>query len=76
MFNDELFAKMKNTAVFVNVARGAIVDQDALYRALKNGIIFAAGLDVMTPEPLPKDDSLLTLSNCGMYVLTTKRFNF
>lgn len=65
MFNDEAFAKMKKSAIFVNVARGGIVDQSALVRALKNNTIFAAGLDVMTPEPLPTDDVLLTLPNCG-----------
>lgn len=42
-----------------------IADQKALYNALKNHTIFAAGLDVMTPEPLPKDDPLMTLPNCG-----------
>lgn len=65
MFNDEAFSKMKNTTVFVNVARGGIVDQGALVKALQNKTIFAAGLDVMTPEPLPKDDVLLSLPNCG-----------
>lgn len=65
LFNEETFSKMKATSVFVNVARGAIVDQIALYNALKNGIIFAAGLDVMTPEPLSSDDPLLTLPNCS-----------
>lgn len=67
MFNETAFNKMKPTSVFVNVARGALVDQTALYNALKNGKIFAAGLDVMTPEPLPSDDPLLTLPNCGEY---------
>lgn len=66
MFNDDAFSKMKKTAVFVNVGRGGIVDQPALVRALKNNTIFAAGLDVTTPEPLPKDDVLLTLPNCGI----------
>lgn len=56
---------MKNTCVFVNIARGQLVDQDALVRALKNGNIFAAGLDVMTPEPLPSDNPLMSLPNCG-----------
>lgn len=70
MFNDEAFSKMKKTAVFVNVARGGIVDQPALVRALKNKTIFAAGLDVMTPEPLPKNDPLLSLPNCGKLAFT------
>lgn len=64
MFNAETFAKMKSTSVLINVARGDIVDQDALYDALKNNKIFAAGLDVMSPEPLPANHKLLTLENC------------
>src|SRR5262245_26277018 len=50
LFNETTFRKMKPTAVFVNTARGPIVDQKALYRALKEGWIFAAGLDVTDPE--------------------------
>lgn len=65
MFNDDLFSKMKNSAVFVNISRGEVVDQEALIRALKNNTIFAAGLDVMTPEPLPADHELLKLPNVG-----------
>lgn len=65
MFNKEAFAKMKTSAVFVNVARGKIVDHDALIEALESGKIFAAGLDVMDPEPLPYDHKLLSLPNCG-----------
>lgn len=64
MFNENAFNKMKNSAVFVNIARGGIVDQAALIKALKNGVIFAAGLDVMIPEPLPVDHEFLTLPNC------------
>ncbi|XP_033829839.1 glyoxylate reductase/hydroxypyruvate reductase [Periophthalmus magnuspinnatus] len=58
------FSKMKNTAVFVNTSRGAVVNQEDLYEALKNGQIAAAGLDVTTPEPLPTNHPLLTLKNC------------
>ena len=65
MFDDECFAKMKKNAVFVNVGRGKIVKTDALVRALKNKIIFAAGLDVTDPEPLPTDHELLKLPNVG-----------
>ena len=64
MFNAEAFGKMKNTAVFINSARGPIHVQKDLYDALKSGEIFAAGLDVTDPEPIPMDDPLLTLSNC------------
>jgi phosphoglycerate dehydrogenase-like enzyme len=64
MFNAEVFNKMKPTSVLVNVARGDVVDQEALYDALKNNKIFAAGLDVMTPEPLPSNHPLMSLPNC------------
>jgi len=57
------FAAMKPTAVFVNSSRGPVVDQKALYQALKSGQIFAAGLDVTEVEPIPMDDPLLTLDN-------------
>jgi glyoxylate reductase len=60
---DELRA-MKPTAVLVNTARGPIVDQRALARALRSGEILAAGLDVVEHEPIPPDDELLSLPNC------------
>ncbi|XP_015599182.1 glyoxylate reductase/hydroxypyruvate reductase [Cephus cinctus] len=63
LFNDAVFAKMKQTAVFVNIGRGAVVKTDALVRALRNKTIFAAGLDVTDPEPLPPDHELLKLPN-------------
>jgi glyoxylate reductase len=56
-------AKMKPTAVLVNVARGAVVDKDALTEALTAKRIFAAALDVTDPEPLPRDHPLLKLDN-------------
>lgn len=63
MFNQDAFRKMKNTAVFINSARGPLHDQVALYEALKTGEIFSAGLDVTDPEPVAMDDPLLTLPN-------------
>jgi len=64
MFNRERFAQMKRTAVFVNTARGPHVDQSALADALRSGTIFAAGLDVTDPEPLPPTHELYGLKNC------------
>ncbi|XP_076235083.1 glyoxylate reductase/hydroxypyruvate reductase [Calliopsis andreniformis] len=63
LFNDYTFGKMKKTAVFVNVGRGKVVDTNALVKALRNNTIFAAGLDVTDPEPLPPDHELLKLPN-------------
>lgn len=63
LFDDNMFNKMKKNAIFVNVGRGGVVKTNALLKALKNGTIFAAGLDVVDPEPLPKDHELLTLPN-------------
>ena len=63
LINADAFARMKPNAVLVNTARGEIVDQEALYDALKNHRIFAAGIDVSDPEPLPMDSPLLELDN-------------
>ena len=56
-------AQMKPTATLVNVARGAVVDKDALAEALRGKKIHAAALDVTDPEPLPRDHPLLQLDN-------------
>jgi len=64
LMNRERLAMMKKTAILVNSARGPIVDPDALHEALTNGTIWAAGLDVTDPEPLPANHKLLTLDNC------------
>lgn len=64
LFDREAFSLMKKTTTFINLSRGQVVDQDALYEALTTGRIMSAGLDVMTPEPLPKDHPLVSLPNC------------
>jgi D-3-phosphoglycerate dehydrogenase len=57
------FAKMKPTAYLINMARGPIVDQPALYDALTNGAIAGAALDVLSKEPPEANDALLQLDN-------------
>lgn len=59
---DEL-NRMRPTACLINIARGAIIDTDALTAALQSGQLYAAGLDVTDPEPLPRDHPLLELNN-------------
>lgn len=63
MFSCAEFAKMKSTAYFINAARGALVDTDALVEALVSGKIAYAALDVTDPEPLPPNHPLLSLPN-------------
>jgi glyoxylate reductase len=55
--------KMKRSAILLNMARGPVVDTDALVAALQSGEITAAGLDVTDPEPLPRNHPLLSLDN-------------
>ncbi|GFQ74563.1 hypothetical protein TNCT_371281 [Trichonephila clavata] len=63
MFNKKAFSLMKQSAVFINVSRGGLVEQRDLIEALQNNQIKAVGIDVMYPEPLPKDHELLKLPN-------------
>lgn len=63
LIDSEALSKMKPNAVLINTSRGPVVDMDALYDALKAKRIFAAGLDVTDPEPLPSNHKLLTLEN-------------
>ncbi len=64
LIDADALAAMKPTATLVNASRGPVVDQAALYDALRTGAIAAAGLDVTDPEPMAADDPLLTLPNC------------
>jgi len=64
MINDRSLGLMKPTAVLINTSRGPVVDHTALQRALQDGRIFGAGLDVTEPEPLNPDNLLLQLDNC------------
>lgn len=63
MMGEKQFRLMKPTAVFINTARGPLVDNEAMYRALNEGWIMGAALDNYAKEPLPKDDKLLKLDN-------------
>ena len=63
MIGEREFSLMKKTAYIINTSRGRIIDQRALYKALKNRQIAGAALDVFEIEPLPPDDPLLSLEN-------------
>jgi glyoxylate reductase len=63
IINATSLAKMKPTAALINIARGGVVDTEALSEALAAGTIAAAGLDVTDPEPLPRDHRLLRMAN-------------
>lgn len=62
VFNDETFSKMKKGVRIINVARGGVIDEDALLKALDSGVVAQAALDVFTEEP-PKDSKLVHHEN-------------
>jgi len=62
--DSDFFSKMKESAIFINTGRGGLVNQPDLISALKNQTIAGAGIDVMSPEPLPASHPLLELANC------------
>ena len=63
LIDEKALREMKPTAILINMARGGVVDHDALLKALDNGWIAGAALDVTEPEPLPRDHPLLSRSN-------------
>lgn len=63
ILNSDLIALMRPTSIIVNVSRGGLVDEGALARALKEGRIFGAGIDVFEQEPVSCDNPLLTAPN-------------
>ena len=70
LMNKDAFAKMKNTAFFINVGRGPIVDEKALADAIDNGEIAGAGLDVFVKEPLSADNPLMNIADKDKIVMT------
>lgn len=62
--NSHSLAQMKQNAILLNASRGGLIDEQALYQALTEGPLYAAGLDVMTQEPPQADNPLLQLDNC------------
>jgi glyoxylate reductase len=65
-FDKAVFEKMKPTSIFINTARGAIHNEEDLIKALQNKTIWGAGLDVTNPEPMRKDNPLLTMPNAAV----------
>lgn len=63
LISTDEFDKMKNSAVLINTARGPIVDETALIKALQDNVIAGCGLDVYKVEPLPKDSPLRRMDN-------------
>ena len=70
LFSGDVFDKMKDTAILINVARGAVVSEQDLAEALLNNKIKAAGLDVLNPEPMAKDSPLLQIQDSGKLIVT------
>jgi len=63
MFGVSQFGAMKKSAHFINIARGGLVDSQAMLDALKKGAIAGAGMDVTDPEPLPDSSPLWSMPN-------------
>lgn len=70
LMNKDAFSMMKPSAIFINVGRGPIVDEQALADALNNEEIAAAGLDVLTTEPMTKDNPLRSIKDSNRLVIT------
>jgi glycerate dehydrogenase len=70
LMDAEAFDKMKNTALFINVGRGPIVDEAALADAIEDGKIAGAGLDVLTKEPMAEDNPLRRIKDSVRLIIT------
>lgn len=70
LMNADRFAKMKNSAIFINVGRGQIVDEQALYEALENHTIEAAAIDVLCQEPMSPTNPLKDFKDSTRLLIT------
>lgn len=70
LMNRDAFKKMKKTAILINVGRGPIVNEKDLAEALENGEIAAAGLDVISAEPMKEQNPLMRIKDSGKLIVT------
>ena len=70
LFNIDAFRKMKNDAILINVARGGVVNNADLYRALNENLIYGAGLDVLSEEPISPDNPLSNYTDSNRLIIT------
>lgn len=66
IFNQHAFARMKDSAIFINTARGGLHNEPDLIQALEKGVIWGAGLDVTNPEPMHPNNKLLQMENVAI----------
>ena len=70
LMNKEAFSKMKKNAIFLNLGRGPIVVEEDLAKALEEGMITAAGLDVLAVEPMSESNPLRRIKDSGRLIIT------
>ncbi|MCR5469067.1 MAG: D-2-hydroxyacid dehydrogenase [Lachnospiraceae bacterium] len=70
LMNADAFKKMKKSAILINVGRGPIIDEQALYDALVNNEIYGAGLDVLSVEPMTEDNALKNFKDSTRLIIT------
>jgi glyoxylate reductase len=66
LFDAKAFSKMKPSSIFINTSRGGLINEKSLIEALQNKVIWGAGLDVTDPEPMLKDNPLLSMENVAV----------
>ena len=64
LIDEKAIAKMKDGAIFINTARGGVMDENAVAQALKEGKLRYAGIDVLETEPMAQDNPLCGIENC------------